>query len=544
MFRILQRSISGIHAPVAVIFGMTLASYLLALIRVNFLATTFGAGAELDLYFAAFRIPDLIFITAGSFITSFALIPFFTKHEESGDLNKQLDMIFTVYFFFLAVVSLIVGIFSPAIQGVIFPGFSQEQQEIVTTLTRIMLLQPMVFSLSYLFSSIVQVKRRFLIFSLSPIFYNVGIIFGIVFLSPSFGISGVAMGVVFGAFLHLLFPLLSIIKDGIKPRFSKISREGFREILYLVKLSIPRTFAISFTRFTEVFFISIASLFTVGSISIFTLSFDLHVVPLTLIGVSYSIASFPLLSKLWLDDLKEDFNKIVCSGIRYVIFFSLPISAYIILFHKQAVNVVYGFDSFSATEFNLITISLVILVSSILFSGILQVLTRAYYAKQNTLIPFVVNFLVMVLSISLVFIFLKLFNNGYINGVLSEVFSVSLEGLEVLMLPISYVVGVVFGCILILSIFNIQHKVKLIRELGPSFIQQIFAVAILSFTASGLINATIQYFNQGSFLAVLLNVSLVGVVSLLLWLATLYVLKNRELGEIISFFMKKYGQRN
>ena len=251
MFKLLQKSISGVHTAAITILALTFISYILSLVRVNILTTKFGSSGELDLFFAAFRIPDLIFVLIGSLITGFVLIPFFTKKQKDGTLERHLNTIFTTYLVILLIAIGIIFILLPKIQHVLLPGFDADSIDRVTTLTRIMLLQPVILSISFLFSSLVQVWRKFIIFSLSPIFYNLGVILGIVFLSPSFGINGAAYGVMIGAALHLLFPLISIIENKTYPKLVYVKKHEFGVIFELMKHSIPRTLALSFIFITQ-----------------------------------------------------------------------------------------------------------------------------------------------------------------------------------------------------------------------------------------------------------------------------------------------------
>ena len=536
MFNFLQKRIGGVHLPATIIVFMTILSYLISLVRVNFLTTNFGIGEELDLFLSAFKIPDLIFIFIGSLITSLVLIPFFTKKENDHTIAHYIDILFTVYFYVLSVVAIIVFIFTPQIQGVIFPGFSPEQQEIVTILTRIMLVQPILLSISYLFSSVIQVWRRFFIYALSPIFYNLGIIFGIVFLYPYFDIYGVAIGVVIGAVLHLLFPLVSIIKSGIVPKLKMVKKQDLIEIINLAKISIPRTVSISFFYITQLVAISIATLFNEGSVTIFQLSFDLYFVPIAIISISYSIASFPYLSKLFFDNDIEKFKDIVIDSIRYIVFLSLPIMILFIILRENIVQVVFGIDAFSDNELKLTALSLSVLIISIISAGLVQVVSRAFYAARNTIIPFFVNLFVMVFSLGSLFIFWLIFTKKELwESIYVGIFDINLEGSEILVLPLIISFFTILGSVVLLFIFSKKFSAKIFTKLSNSFIQHIFATMVLGVVGIEIFNVTLTKFNQLSEIGLFMHGIFVGLVASIAWFFTLLVLKNKELLNFLRY---------
>src|SRR5579862_6978789 len=189
----MNREVIGLHQAAYLLAASSLLSQILALFRDRILASFFGASSSLDIYYSAFRIPDLIFATLGSIVSASVILPFFmAKNEESSEnASHFFETVFNYYFLSIALVSLIVFVFSPYILRIIFPAFyGTDKFAHLVLMNRIMLLSPIFLGLSNLFSTISQAYRRFFIYSLSPILYNVGIIFGIVVFYPIFGISG------------------------------------------------------------------------------------------------------------------------------------------------------------------------------------------------------------------------------------------------------------------------------------------------------------------------------------------------------------------
>ena len=244
-------------------------SALLALFRDRLLAGRFGAGPELDVYFAAFRIPDFVYnlLILGGFAAAF--LPLFSEYfsrnkEEAWEATNHL---LNAFLFFLVAISLVIFIFTPWLVRLLFPGFGPQEQALAIPLVRLLFLSPIIFGISNLLSGILHYFNRFLVFGLTPILYNLGIIFGILFLSPAFGIFGVGMGVVLGAFLHMAIQIPSARNCGFsyKPVFN-LRHPALRRIFSLM---MPRIFAVAAQQINLIVIVAIASTIAAGSIAIF-----------------------------------------------------------------------------------------------------------------------------------------------------------------------------------------------------------------------------------------------------------------------------------
>jgi len=241
-------------------------------------------------------------------------------------------------------VSVLVYILMPKLSGFVVPGLGAEAQAELVVLSRIMLLSPILLGLSGLFASITQSLRRFFVYALSPVFYNVGIIIGIVFFYPFWGLPGLAFGVVLGALFHVLIQVPVLVRHKFFPRFS--FDIDFREIKNVIYLSFPRTLTLSAHHFTLLILIALASFMTEGSIAIFNLSFNLQSIPLSIIGVSYSIAAFPTLARLYSNGERDAFVHQVATATRHIIFWSLPILALFVVLRAQIVRSIFGTGEF------------------------------------------------------------------------------------------------------------------------------------------------------------------------------------------------------
>ena len=176
------KEISGLHEAAYLLGFFTILSQLLALVRDRLLAHHFGAGSLLDLYYASFRIPDFIFVTIASVVSISVLVPFLIDKIEKDQAEARyfINNIFSFFFFFVILATGIVFIFVPQLLKAIYPGFAGAQSHELVTMTRILLLSPILLGFSNFLASITQVHKQFLVYAISPLLYNSGVIIGIV----------------------------------------------------------------------------------------------------------------------------------------------------------------------------------------------------------------------------------------------------------------------------------------------------------------------------------------------------------------------------
>jgi putative peptidoglycan lipid II flippase len=191
-------------------------------------------------------------------------------------------------------------------------------------------------------------KKRFVVYAISPLVYNIGIIIGIVFLYPTLGVKGLFWGVILGALLHMSIQIPLIYGSGLLPKFTLSLKVS--EIWKVIKVSIPRTLTISSTQISSFFLVSMASLFQSGSVAVFNLGLNLQSVPLTIVGVSYSSAVFPVLSKYFVEKNKESFLARMIESTKHIIFWSFPITILFVVLRAQIVRTIYGAGNFDWSD--------------------------------------------------------------------------------------------------------------------------------------------------------------------------------------------------
>ena len=411
--QLLSYEVRGLHTAVYVIALSSLLSSLLALLRDRLLAHSFGASATLDIYYAAFRIPDLIFVGAGALVSVYILIPELTRRS-TQEQREYIDTVLVGFSLVAVTISIIAAIFAPAILAALFPEITAAGQGgALVALTRLMLLQPIFLGLSNIFGAITQVRQRYALYALSPLLYNVGIISGVVLFAPRWGLTGLALGVVLGALLHVGIQLPSVFADG----FIHALPRAFKPRVFLetVKISIPRALALSMNQVSFIGLVALAGTLVPGSIAVYMFASNLQAVPLAVIGASYSVAAFPILAAALSRGDKAYFIEHIANAARLVVFWSLPATALFIVLRAHIVRVILGSGAFDWTDTRLTAAVLALLSLSLTAQGITFLLVRGYYASGRTFVPFLVALGTSLGTVGLGAILIGVFQNELIS---------------------------------------------------------------------------------------------------------------------------------
>lgn len=543
ILRIFTKESGNINQAALLLGSLTLLSQILALFRDRALAHFIGPGPELDAYYAAFRVPDLIFISIASLASITVLIPFIVAkmngEQVTDEARKFLNDIFTVFFSLVVLVSLFAFILMPHLAFFIAPGFTVAYQAKVVVLSRIMLLSPILIGLSNLFGTVTQLFRKFFVYALSPVFYNLGIIGGVIFLYPILGIYGLGAGVALGALLHFTVQALAAAGSGFTPRFSFAI--NFEEVKKAALTSLPRTLGLAFNNLALIVIVALASFLKGGSISVFNFSFNLQSVPLNIIGISYAVAAFPTLAKSYSAGKKDEFKNHLKEAARAIIFWSLPAIFLFIVLRAQIVRVILGSGNFSWDNTRLVAASLAIFSVSILAQGMITLLSRSYYATGNTRRPLLMNFfcslLIIILSLVLVRLFVLVPTFRYFIESLLKVEDIA--GTEMLMLPLAYSVGTILNFVL-QATFAKRDFLPGEQFVSKTFFQSLGASFFLGLTAYLSLNALSPVFGTTTFWGIFLQGFISGLLGIIVGGAVLYLLGNEELKGLMQAFHTKF----
>lgn len=539
ILKFLNRESNGINEAALLLGGFALLSQLLGLIRDRALAYFVGAGPLLDTYYAAFRIPDFLYISVASLASVTVLLPFLVNRlNADGQMTDKARMfmnnIFSVFMIFMVSTSILLAIFMPHIVSFIVPGFEDEQIRLLIITSRIMLISPILIGLSNLIGSITQLFKNFLVFSLSPVFYNLGILLGVIFLYPIFGLVGLAWGVILGASMHFLVQVPVIVKRKVFPKFVK--NINWKEIYEVIKLSAPRTLTLSFNSLAFIFLIAMASNLKPGSISLFTFAFNLQSVPVGIIGISYSVAAFPVLVTSFSKKNIDDFIDQIILTARQIIFWSLPVITLLIVLRAQIVRVILGSDTFSWFDTRLTAAAVSLFVISLATQGLVLLFVRGYYASGNTKKPLLINafssLMIIVFARSLIYLF------EFYPEILLKLEIIlrvkDVPGTMMLSLPLAYALGSILNFFLIWFLFKKDFvKAKKIH-LSNTFIESGIGAIMVGLMAYFSLNIFDNIFKINTGWGIFLQGFVSGIIGISFGILTLWILKNKELIDLIK----------
>ena len=435
-----QSALPPITSIALTIGFFTFIAKILGVIRNSIFSGTFGAGDTMDIYFAAFLIPDFIYSIFITGLISTVFIPVFAQYraiaqEEAWKLTRSL----LVFFTYLLGICALIGIgYADTLLSIVVPGFDPVKRESTVLLMRIMFMSPILLGISNIIGSVLQVHKVFFSFALAPVMYNIGIMIGVLFFTPHFGIQGLAWGVVLGALLHLLIQLPSLYACGFvfRGRFA-FFHAGLRKIMFL---AFPRMFGLVVYQFHFVIITALASVITPGSITIFNLANDLQFVPIGIIALSLSNAVFPFLATSMAEGKKELFLTYFSVTIHQILFYIIPFSVLLILERAQIIRVLFGYGNFSWADTRLTAAALGAFALSLFAQALIPLFSRAFYALENTKIPVLINSISVGINVALSFFFLHMMqNNNSFADIIYHLFKIiDVPGREIIALPLAF----------------------------------------------------------------------------------------------------------
>jgi putative peptidoglycan lipid II flippase len=366
------------------------------------LAGTFGAAGELDSFYAAFRIPDLIFQLVAAGALSSALIPIVTgllATDEADRAWRVVSTVITLMLGALAILAVILAILAPAIVPLITPGFTPEQTDRTVDLTRIMLASPVLLALGAVATSVLNAQGRFAAAALAPVMYNLAIIGGALILAPSMGVTGLAVGVVAGSALHLAIQLRPLLRTGFRyqPRVA-LEDPSARQALLLMA---PRALGMGASQITFVVATTLASGLGEGAITAFNFAFTLLQIPIGVIGVPLGVVVFPSLARDLARGAVGDYLRLVTRSVRLLLFVMIPIAGLGMVLRREMVTLMFGYGRFDDRAITMTADTLFYFLLGLAAHASIAVLARAFYAGQDTRTPVAVAILAVAINSSL-----------------------------------------------------------------------------------------------------------------------------------------------
>lgn len=515
---IIQKPVDGIASAAFLIAITSLASRFLGILRDRILAGNFGASESLDIYYAAFRIPDLLYNLLVLGALSAGFIPIFSSLIREKDKKKAwylANNTLNILVIFLALVSIISLIFASDIVSLISPGFSSQAKQTTALLTSIMFLSPILLGISSVVGGVLQSFKRFIAYSLAPIFYNLGIIFGAVFLVDHLGLSGLAWGVVLGAFLHMLVQILAL--KNLSWKFQFIVDLKDKTLRRLARLMLPRTLSLAVGQLNLIVITIMASSLASGSLTVFNLANNLQSLPIGLFGLSFAIAAFPVLAQNInnLENTIAIFNK----TIKKILFFVVPSTVILITLRAQIVRVILGTGNFSWQDTILTMDALAIFSLSLFAQATIPLLVRIFYAKEDSLSPFLLGLLSVAMNLTLAL---------YLSPIWG-----------ILGLVLAFSIASIFQFIVLFFTLHLKlGSLKLSSILSSVFVfslASIYSGLAIQFTKT----AIWPFIDMSTVIGVASQLIICSLSGILIYLLICYWLKNEELLDLIKIVKQK-----
>lgn len=516
----------------AVVMAAFATAKAISLLQTVIIAQTFGL-VNWDAYVAANRVPELIFtlISGGALATAF--LPVFSGMLAEGNTNKAwktashvVNFIFTV----TLICSAITFVFAPTIISTfIAPGFSPEVQEQTVGLMRILLLSTLIFSVSGIVMGILQSHNHFLLPALAPIMFDLGILFGVVFLIGPFGVYGIAVGAVLGAAAHLGVQIPGLIKF----RAQWTPSLGLRDpqLWRIIRLMIPRVANLGVFSLNFIVMTNIASRLGTGSVAALDWGWRLMQIPQTLIGTAMGVVIFPTMAALSeLGDLKGK-REAMSGAMRFILVGTIPASVVLIVSGRPLVSLLER-GAFDSSASALVYSTLVCFSLGLIVHSVLEVVARSFYADKNTLTPLLAA--VVGASINLVLSYvlsgaltLDASTEGMDRGFVGGLALANSIGVTVEVLLLTYLLRKHWGGIQEDAIIRTITKTTIASLIMAAAILGVDAVwAVAGFPADSLIWTIIQLAAQG----------LVGLVA---FVASAYILKLEELQTLLTVILRR-----
>jgi putative peptidoglycan lipid II flippase len=365
-----------------------LASRLLGWVRLLVIGSQFGASRELDAYFAAFRIPDAIFQLVVAGALSAALIPVFSSYrarEQEQEAWRLASSVINLVVIALAGLSLIMAILAPLLVPVVAPGFDAPTTELTIRMTRVMLLSPVLIGMGAVVSGILNSYERFAVPALAPLAYNLAIILAAILLAPIMGVEGLAVGVAVGSLAHLAIQLPALGRVGQRYDLTiGLSHPGVRKVVWLMG---PRMLGLAAGQLNFIVSTVLASGLPEGSLTAYNYAFQLSQIPVGVLGVSVAVALFPTLSRDAALGRVPEIRRQVAGSLRILIFLAAPLTAAMIVLAGPIASVFFQYGLFTERSAERTAGALVFFAIGLTGHIVVHVLTRAFYAMQDTRTP-------------------------------------------------------------------------------------------------------------------------------------------------------------
>ncbi len=387
----------------------------LGLLRDVIIAGKFGTSPDLDAYYAAFRLPDFLFLVIASGAFGAAFIPVFVGFLERGEERDAWRLANSVLNTAVVALTALAGLgfllAEPLMRYAIAPGLvaHPDQLALAVTLTRILLVQPILLGVGGAAMGILNAQQRFTVPALAPVTYNLGIVFGALALTPRFGIKGLAYGVLLGALGHVLTQLPSLLRVMRYVPIVSLKAPGMKRVgaLLLPRMFGQAVFALNFVIVTD-----FASRLGEGRIAAFQFGYTLFLLPHGVFALSAATVLFPTLSRLAEARDWGGFREQYAATLRTVCFYMVPASAALVALRVAIPEAIFQLGAFGGHSTELTAVALGALSTGLIAYGVVEIVTRAFYALHDTRTPVIAGVVTIALNAPLSYGLSRVFDLG------------------------------------------------------------------------------------------------------------------------------------
>ena len=373
--------------------ALFLFSRVAGLAREMIIGARFGAGAELDAYLAAFRVPDLLFqLIAGGALGS-AFIPVFTGCLARRDLRgawRLFSAVSNLVLIVMTTVAVIAALSAPfLVRTVLAPGFSPDQQALTVSLMRWMLVSTIIFGVSGIVMGVLNSFQHFLLPALAPVLYNLSIIAGAWFLAPRFGVFGLVVGVVVGAGLHLDVQLFGLWRHA--ARYDPTLGLDDPNVRQVGRLMAPRVLGLAAVQLNFWINTLLASALPAGSLSALNYAWLLMLLPQGIIAQAVATAAFPTFASLEAQGKLAELRRVLAATLRAILFLTIPAAAGLLAWRVPLVRLLLERGEFTARSTGLTAYALAFYAFGLIGHSVIEIVARAFYALHDTRTPVVIS---------------------------------------------------------------------------------------------------------------------------------------------------------
>ncbi|MBR0488203.1 murein biosynthesis integral membrane protein MurJ [Candidatus Saccharibacteria bacterium] len=522
----------SVKSAAIVLASSTLLSALLGIFRDRLLNSyylgTYPTG--IDAYTAAFTIPDFMFFILTSGALSVSFIPVFNQRLASGNKKSAWELsssLLNLLALLTMITSVLIMIFAdPLIRYVVSPGLDESGMILAINMTRVIAINPFLFSITTVLTSIQQAVRRFVFYAFAPAVYNIGIIIGITWFTGGInlfgiqifegGIMGVAIGVILGAILQLIVSLIGMFGLGFDYDFKIYwKNQGFRTIL---KLLPPRSLDQGIDYANSIVGTNLSSRMGAGAVRSFDQATSLQAMPVNLIGVAISTAFFPKLTEELGQGDKSEFYKTFRQALRMITWIALPVS--IIAFFARGYVTSFISNIGNNDQNGTIASILGTLCVAIFARSVFHIASRGFYAFQDTKTPFRVSIVAIGATIGLMVLF-------------------SAIGWGVDGLGLAQSIGAMFEIIILLSILQKRSGgVALDKSFWKAFSRMLIATFITGCAAFSLTKFIPLMATDNSLVITVPKFALIAGISIIVYIIASYFLNLDEVKPIMNYLKK------